>query len=192
MELKSRSNKWLTVSPGVIVTPLADEVICLLDPIFGEHAEAREVSSGKRDQAAQLQLIINEAIKQRIVVTFGPQDYAKKEGDRYVWQQVWSEVLAYGFIVAPPFDAECLKDYKRPLISGFETIKAGTLRLASGHFYNDFDISGRRGKQTAADAGSIDDEMLVMKEAMNMKLGILSITPEKANGAVHVNLPRTL
>jgi len=126
-------------------------------------------------------------------VTFSEADFDKKmENGDYVWQDVWSRELTEGFMVAPPVDAKCKYDYKRPLSSGeFEAIRAGSVRLASGHFYNDFDISGRAGKQTAAQANSIDDEMLVMREAMKRGIkNMISITPEKVNGAVHVNLIR--
>ncbi len=192
MELKSSQNKWLTVKPGVIITALADEVISKLDPVFAKYKMERVITSGRRDQSKQLQLIINEAVRRKLPVPFTKDDYGKKlPGGIYVWQTVWSEVLTFGYMVSPPFNANCLEDYQRPSTGGGHTlIKEGTLRWASGHFYNDFDISGWRGNQSEAQKKSIDDEMRPMKEALRMNIGIVNVLPEKANGAVHVSLAR--
>ena len=196
--MSSQQNNFLTVAPGVVLSPIADAVVVAMDPIFQKAGAQRVVCSGKRNPGDQMSIIINEARRRSILVNFAAGDILKKLGgafgpqDGYVWQDVWSKLLVAGFMVAPPVDARCVYEYKRPLLDGtFETIKADSTRLASGHFYNDFDISGRRGVQTLSQAASIDDETAVLKEVLKRGIkNLVSLTPEKVNGAVHCNVVR--
>lgn len=168
------SAKWLSIAEGVQLTAPIEAVINKLEGYFEIQNLRAVVTSGLRTREDQLRIIVEAAQKRGMSPTFGQLDYDKKfDNGRYVWQEVWSELLRQGFIVNPPHPAECLFDY----IRGNENRKGRVIGMSPHYFGRAFDIGG-----TAAEN--------VIKYALthNPDIGIRGFLVERANNAVHVDV----
>jgi hypothetical protein len=176
-------NKWLTVNPGVKMTPKAEKVIISLDPYFERaklKARVTRVLSTPDDQLAIIRnfLKIHQLDKKYpTAMICGLMD---KVANQYVWQMAWSNLLNIGIIINPPMAAECLMDYVRDGVN-----KKGKIINQTPHVRGDcFDVGGRGG-----DNPTIDDELIVMRQAQKDRLpGIKFILAEHGNNCVHTDV----
>jgi hypothetical protein len=185
---KSTKNKWLVVIPGVILTASIDAVIFNLDSFLKDQDKVRYVTSGLRDGINQLRVIIEYCQSYDIPVNFVKEDLSVKilNTDNYIWQDAWSKLRQAGLIINPPFACACLYDHEK----NGEFIKAGIIIPASPHSKGTcFDISAWRGNQTESETKNVDDEVEIIKSAMEQdsNLGIISYVIERANNCLHIN-----
>lgn len=185
--MQSQNNKFLTIKEGVILTPIIDPVIVLLDKYFEKANAHARVTSGKRTEDDQLRIIRNEMKVRGLdkkypdAITKGWKEKVIIAGkEYYVWQHGWSELLKAGFIVNPPVPAICLMDY----ISGGVN-KKGQLINASPHLNGTaFNVGGG----PDGISGNVVNELAIIQKALNDKIkGLKSILAERNNNAVHVN-----
>jgi hypothetical protein len=188
-EFKSLKNKWLIVMPNVILTRSIDYVILKLDKHFENFDFVRYVTSGLREPMKQLEVIMDYAKTYDMPVNFVKEDVNVKIGssDNYIWQDVWSQLRVKGLIINPPYLAACLYDHMK----NGDIIPAGTIIPQTPHSRgNCFDLSSWRGNQTQNEAGKVDDEVTIIKVAMDLEpnLGILSYVIERKNNCLHINV----
>lgn len=180
-------NKWLTVGPGVIRTPVTDKVIVALEPYFAEKQHKAIVTSVLRTPESQLELIKKECIRRGMdkefpkILTCGVDSITNLKTGIYAWQQAWSRLLSLGYIVNPPKAAVVLFDYWK---NGKN--KKGEIIQPSSHLLGTaFDIGGRGGlDKTPAD----EVEIISGAMARNPKIGIRSFLLERENNCLHVNV----
>lgn len=189
-EFLALNNKYLIVMKSVILTPVLDYAIAKLDEYFEKFNAERYVTSGLRDPAHQLDVIIQYAKQHDIACDF-TKDFADVKignSDNYIWQDVWSQLLVKGLIINPPHIACTLHDHKN---SNGDVIPAGTVYQQSKHVTgNCFDMSSWRGNQTESEASNVDDEKKIIQVAKDLspEIGILSYVVERANNCLHVNI----
>ena len=177
----SYKNSWLRVENTIALNSTLDCAIHGLDAYFEAAKAVRYVTSAIRTPQEQLRIIIELARKTGITALFSDTDMrTKTNNDYYIWQPVWSELLAQGFLVNPPIAAEVLSDYVRDGVN-----KKGCIIKESPHFYGRaFDINGAN-KNTS---GGIETCVQVLESARPAWPDFLvkSYQVEKQN-CVHVN-----
>lgn len=170
--------KFLTINPGVILTPIIEPVIYLLDPYFEKANLKAVVTSGLRDAYKQLE-VIRQYLKMKGLDTKYPDAMVCKPQEEvagvYKWQMAWSNLLNVGVIINPPLAATCLMDSLRP--NG--TNRKGTLINQTPHARGTaFNIG--------AGANGVADETIVLQKALNDKLpGLAGFLAERENNALH-------
>lgn len=178
MSFTSLSNKYLKVSPNVILTPIIDAVITKLDPYFINHPSV--VTSGLRDAYKQLE-VIRQYLKIKGLdskypqaMTCKPTDMVVGNSTEYVWQMAWSNLLSVGVIINPPLQAKCLMDYIRNGVNKKGEIISQTPH-ARGTAFN-----------IGAGANGVEDEAAILQKALNDKLpGLADFIKERENNALH-------
>jgi hypothetical protein len=188
-QMTADKNKWLLVSEGVILQPLIERVICLLDPWFEKHGVKSFVTSGYRSAESQLRIIKGQAIKRGIqkhrpeIASADLYSMIDYEGSPVpVWAPSWNELLTLGFLVNPPIKTKTLMPYFHPALK--VTIPKGTeINLSTHQMGRAFDVGGSGGADK-----TLKDELISIQDAMQSKTipEIKSITPENINNAVHV------
>ncbi len=176
----SLGNKWLIVRPGVTLTDTIDPVIAALDPYFeGRHAY---VTSGLRTKESQLEVIRQYAKLKGVakefptILTATVDAKAMFDGRSvFAWQTAWSRLLEKGVLVNPPVAASPLFDYVRGGVN-----KKGAIIMPSPHIRGTaFDIGGG--------ADGIEDERAIIALAVGHVPGLLRVTPERENDAIHID-----
>jgi len=176
-EAKCHSNQWLVVAQSVIVTDIIDPVICELEEVFKKANQKGIVTSGLRDEFAQLRVIGEYCIQTGVAKT-NPEVLKCKPADKladgtYVWQEAWSKLLATGFIINPPFPAKVLYDYIRNGVN-----KKGEIIGHSPHFFGHaFDIGGGN--------NGIDDEDKLVTPLVGKVKGLVGTVKERNNNCLH-------
>lgn len=182
--MKSESNIYLIVKPGVVLTPVIDTVIAGAEYFFKEAELFAFVTSGLRDAHDQLRIVKNylkvkglNKLYPQVMACNNPMD---KAGQYYVWQLAWSHLLNAGVVINPPLAAECLMDYYGP--TGKGPNKKGKIINQTPHANGVcFDIGGAGGEDA-----TIKDELEVMQYAMKVGIpGLENILPEHNNNCIH-------
>lgn len=180
--MDATKNTHLIVKPKVVLTPIIIPVIVALDTYFRKHDIKAFVTSGLRSPEDQLEIIRNQ-IRARGLDKLFPEVFLGinekvKYYDKtvYAWQLAWSKLLNLGFVVNPPYTAECLLDYYRP---GSSDNRKGKFIGQSPHATGSaFDIGGG--------PNGINDELIPVREAVNDKLpGLKGFLAEHGNNAIH-------
>lgn len=175
-------NKFLIVKPGVILTGVIESVIVRLDEFFESEGLKAYVTSGVRTAEDQIRIIRNALIARKLNDEYPDAFKDKTEKIRwegnlvYAWQPGWSRLLKEGFIVNPPYTAQCLMDYYRP---GSSENRKGRMIGQSPHTKGyAFDIGGG--------ADGIHNELKVIQKAFAARVGGLAgYLPEHGNNCVH-------
>ena len=179
--MSARNNKWLIVRDGVELTSSIEPVIEALDSYFEKHNLKAYVTSGLRDEKAQLQVIRTYLTKKGLNTKYpeameGEAEDKNPDGN-YRWQMAWSNLLATGLIINPPLRAICLMDY----------IRNGKNR--KGQWINQTPHANGKSFDIGGGANSIADEAVVLDEALNEKKipGLKGILKEGENNAIHID-----
>lgn len=181
---KASENKFLVVKPGVVLTPVIEPVIILLEEEFKAANLVAYVTSGLRDSISQLNIIKkyvkSSGLEKTYPELFKVTNPHEKNGAHYVWQLAWSNLLNKKIIVNPPLPAVCLMDYFGPTGTGAN--KKGQVINQTPHANGVcFDIGGAGGEDS-----TIKDELVVMQKAMAKKIkGLINILPEHNNNCIH-------
>lgn len=186
----AKDNQWLKVKPGVVLTPIIEPVIVGLDRKFSQAKKEAWITSGKRDPAGQLRVIVDLALQHLLGNEFDflgsmtLETTTEFEGQPVLaWRVVWSRLLNLGVIVNPPEKSKTLMDYNRvDEASGHLVLykPPGYEIDASDHFLG-----------TCADIGGgdngISDELAIVQAALAAKdvPGLVSCVIERKNNCVH-------
>lgn len=186
MTYLSDSNKFLKVSPGVVLTPVIDYSIHEVDPFF-EHLPA-VVTSGLRDPAAQLRVIrqysLAKGVDKLYPAAMQCDVNAQVWSDEYhqmiyAWQLAWSKLLNVGVVINPPFAAPVLLDYFGPTGKGYN--RKGSIIHQSPHTTGcAYNLGGG--------GNGPQDELACIEAAI--KAGVKSIESfllERENNCLHIN-----
>lgn len=172
------NNKWLTVLPTVVLTPIITPVIEGLDYYFEQFRIKAVVTSGLRDANDQLRVIRSYMIKTGIDKIFPAAMTCKvtdQEGQFYIWQMAWSTLLHKNVIINPPLAAICLLDSVRPNGSNRKGELISQTPHAKGTAFN---IGGG--------GNGVDDEADVITAALKAHLpGLKGFIKERENNALH-------
>ena len=176
-------NNFLLLKEGVILTEHIRPVIDALDPFFEEANLIALVTSGLRRPEDQLRIIRTELNRRALSHYYQDafDEIGKKiqyEGKEvYGWQVGWSKLLSVGFIVNPPYAAECLMDYYRP---GSSENRRGKVIGDSPHTRGvAFDIGGG--------PDGVTNEAQVIERAMGKVKGLKGYLIERNQNCVHVD-----
>jgi len=178
-------NKWLVIRQGVLRTDRTDPIIAALDEYFYDAKLVQYVTSVKRTEHEQLDLIIRYAKNEGLPVDFNDtavhQTIETPDGTLFVWQLTYSLLLTKGIKINPPIPCKCLTSS----IRGDGTDRKGSIIGASEHITSDrvFDIGG----YDPADP-TITNEVAIVKLAVAGGVQIISITPERKNNCTHVKV----
>ena len=156
--MQASENKFLIVLPGVVLIPLIEEVICLLDPYFEKYGITAAVTSGVRTMLGQLFLIRQKGAALGLQDQYpegfacAPTDMITIEGGEhvYAWQPLWNAVNANHQAINPPLPCKIIFTFTR----GDGVVRpAGTVIPISEHA-----MGGIPGSKVAAFdiAGGID------------------------------------
>ena len=188
--MPAKDNQWLKVKPGVVLTPIIEPVIVGLDRKFSEKSKVAWITSGMRDPAGQVKVIVDLALSHVLGNEFDflgsmtLETTIEFEGETVpAWQVVWSRLLNLGVIVNPPATAKTLMDYNR-------------VDEASGHLVlykpPGYEIGASEHFQgTCADVGGgengISDELEIVQAAIVAKdvPGLVNCVIERKNNCVH-------
>ena len=180
--MSAGNNKWLVVRRGVILTPSIEPVIVELDGYFEAVQLIAYVTDGLRTRKDQIELIRRKALRHSLQNIYLDLETANleqivaagKQNQPY-WQILWSQLLSIGELINPPEPAIAEFDYIHPKRGH---IPAGHLVGTSPHFKGtSFDVGG--GKD------GISQEVAVLEGAIERVHGLLDITPEPMNNAIH-------
>lgn len=177
----SRNNKWLVIKPTVVLTPIIDEQLVLMDKEFEKAKLVAYCTSGLRNEEAQLKTIRNYLTSKGLAAKY-PAAMTCKVTDKlpdgtYVWQMAWSNLLNIKVIINPPIAAKCLMDYFNSKGQNRKGAVINQTPHASGIAYN---IGGS--------GNGVTDEAAVIQKAFAAKIpGLLSFLVERENNAVHCN-----
>lgn len=177
------TNRFLIVNQGVVMAPRAEKVIMALDPFFERANLKARVTRVISTPYDQLRIIRNYLIKKGLdkkypeAMICGLND---KNGDKYIWQTAWSNLLNVGIIINPPLASVCLMDYVRDGVNKKGQIIQQTPHVRDGCF----DIGGAGGEDA-----TIADELVVIRTAQKAKVpGIRRVLPEHGNNCIHIDV----
>ena len=193
-----RKHKWLSVREGVILSPYTEASIKAVRKYFEKAQHQTEVTSGQRSPEHQvwdaiLPIARREGIE-KLYSEFMPgivgtwlvnKKVQTAEGLLFWWQRTWSEELWRKYIINPPIDAVCLRNYFRP---GSNENMKGKIISGTPHAKDPgscYDIGGGK------DHNPNDEYAILLEAAKDEKCRIKSMTLETTNGAVHVNVLMT-
>lgn len=167
--------QFLTIAPGVILTPIITPVIEGLDKYCAAAGFHATVTSGLRDAEKQLNVIREYLTTKGLLLKYS--DYYKwKATDivngQYVWQMAWSDLLHNGVIINPPIAAVCLMDSLR----ADGTNRRGSIIHETPHSHG-----------TAFNIGGIAILPIVQKALAEKMPGLLDFLVERENNAIHID-----
>lgn len=173
----SRNNKFLTVLPAVVLTPVIDPVIVSLDKYFEEAKIKATVTSGYRTPDHQLEIIrqylTSKGLSKNYPAMVNWKVQSKEQDSTYVWQMGWSNLLNIGVIINPPIAAKVLMNYIHPVSK--KNLK-GIIINGSSHSLG-----------TAFNIGGITAEPIIQKAIAAKLAGLASYIKERENNALHLN-----
>jgi hypothetical protein len=172
---------WLTVDESVVTTPTIEAGILKLETYFEKHKVRARVTSGVRGPSDQLRIIRRALVNKKLDAQF-PECFNKNIDDKitwngkqvYAWQPGWSKLLNVGYIVNPPYAAECLLDYYRP----------GSIENKKGHVIGQTPHINGKCIDVGGGVDGIAQELKPIQDAYNNKV-LKSFLPEHGNNAVH-------
>lgn len=184
--MKASENKYLTVRPGVVLTPTLEDTICLLDPWFENHNLKAIVTSGVRTYDEQLRIIKQRALACGLGAEHPDLAHADLntpimfDGKLIpMWQLVWSEALVRGQMVNPPTPTACLFPYTKP--DGGKRAAGNIVPTSPHQRERAFDIGG---------GNSLDSVVVVVSEAFISKTipTLAGYLKEPAQGCCHCDV----
>lgn len=170
----SRSNKFLIVQATVILTEKLDSTIVALDKYFEQANLKAIVISGQLSVDEQLDVIRKHLVVKGLAGKYESAmvcNVTDKDGEQYVWQKAWSNLLNIGVTISPPLAAMVLMDYAKDDKNMNGKIMGGSPQIKGEAF-----IIGNSGD-------NIHDELEVLKKAVDDGI-LIQLSVECENNAI--------